>query len=265
MRAISLSLMSRSLTLTLALTGMLAVAGAAHAGETGAAAKARNGARNGQLETIRANVQRLSPRLRVDAVRPLTEIPGLYEVRAGNQIFYSDATGEHLISGHIFRTADHRDITAARLEDINRVDWKSLPLADAIVSGDPKGTPVAVFTDPECPFCKRLEQELRRVKGLKVYTFLFPLTQIHPRARAKAEAIWCAKDRHKAMLDIMLNGKSVQDVGARACATPIDRNLALGEKLGITGTPTLIAHDGRKHAGVMGAAELARWAEGGAR
>jgi len=212
-------------------------------------------------EVIRANVQRLSPRLHVDAVRPLKEIPGLYEIRSGHQVFYTDAKGEHLISGHIFNTRTRKDITAARLEDINRVDWNTLPLNDAIVSGDPKGTPVAVFTDPECPFCKRLEQELLHVKGLKVYTFLFPLTQIHPHARAKAEAIWCAKDRHQAMLDIMLNGKSVQDVGARACATPIDRNLALGDKLGITGTPTLIARDGRKHAGAMSADELVQWAK----
>ncbi len=216
-----------------------------------------------RLETIRHNVERLSPTLRVDSVRPLKEIPGLYEVRVRHQIFYTDASGEHLISGHIFRTADRKDITAARLEDINRVDWNALPLQNAIVSGDPKGTPIAVFTDPECPFCKRLEQELQHVKGLKVYTFLFPLTQLHPKARVKAEAIWCAKDRHRAMLDIMLRGKSEQDVGARACATPIDRNLALGDKLGITGTPTIIAHDGRKHAGVMRAAELVQWAEGG--
>ncbi len=212
------------------------------------------------VQTIRANVLRLSPKLRIDAIRPLASIPGLYEIRSGNHIFYTDADGSHVIFGNILRTKDHHDLTAARLEDINRVDWNKLPLRNAIVSGDPKGTPIAIFTDPECPYCRRLEQELPKVKGVKVYTFLFPIVQIHPKARAKAEAIWCSKDRHKALQDIMLNDTPLDHIKSSVCKTPIDSNLKLAAILGITGTPTMIAHDGRKHAGGMSAEQLMQWA-----
>jgi len=212
-------------------------------------------------QTIRANVSRLSPNFRVDAIKPLNAIPGLYEIRSGNNIFYTDASGNHLISGHIFSTKDHKDLTAARLEDINRVDWSKLPLKDAVVSGDPNGTPVAIFTDPECPYCRRLEHELPKVRGVKVYTFLFPLVQLHPEARAKAEAIWCAKNQHKALQDIMLNGTPLSHIKSSICKTPIDNNIKLAASLGIHGTPTMIAHDGRRHSGTMSADQLMQWAK----
>jgi len=211
-------------------------------------------------KTIRANVSRL-PHFKVDAVKPLDSIPGLYEIRSGSNVFYTDASGDHLISGHIFSTKDHKDLTAARLEDINRVDWNKLPLKDAIVSGDPHGTPVAIFTDPECPYCRRLEHELVKVKGIKVYTFLFPLAQIHPTAHAQAEAIWCARDQHKTLQDIMLKEIPLDKIKSSKCKTPINDNLKLAASLHITGTPTLIAHDGRKHAGLMRANKLMQWAK----
>jgi len=208
---------------------------------------------------IAKNLQRLSPQLVVQDVRPFDAIPGLYEVRIGDNIFYTDASGDHMISGHIFDTANRSDLTQARIEDMNRVDWSSLPLKNAIVSGDPKGKPVAVFTDPDCPFCRHLEKEMPNVKGVKVYTFLMPLESIHKHARAKSEAIWCAKNQHKAMLSVMLDDKQAADLKSKTCKTPIDENLALAEKLGINGTPTLIAGDGRKHAGSFKAEQLEAW------
>ncbi|HKJ84007.1 MAG TPA: DsbC family protein [Mariprofundaceae bacterium] len=213
----------------------------------------RNSRNEAQIEkTIRANI----PDLKIDAIRPFKPIPGLYEIRSGSNIFYTDSSGHHLLSGHIFSTRDHRDLTEARLEEINRINWKVLPLKDAIVSGDPNGTPVAIFTDPKCPYCRKLETQLPKLKGVKVYTFLYPLERIHPGSHATAEAIWCAKDRHKALLDVMLkHGK----LPKAQCTTPIDRNLKLGHQLGIGGTPTLIAHDGRKHAGYLPANKLRTW------
>jgi len=212
-------------------------------------------------ETIAKNVLRLAPQLVVQDVRPLDAIPGLYEVRVGDSLFYTDATGEHMISGHVFATATRKDLTQARLEDLNRIDWKTLPLKNAIVSGDPKGVPVAVFTDPDCPFCRDLEKELLKVKGVKVYTFLYPLESIHKHARAKSEAIWCAKDQHKALLDVMLDNKQADDIKATDCTNPIAENIALGESMKINGTPTLIAGDGRKHAGSFSAEKLEKWAK----
>lgn len=209
--------------------------------------------------SIARNLQRLSPQLVAQDVRPLDAIPGLYEVRIGDNIFYTDASGDHMISGHIFDTATRTDLTQARIEDVNRVDWSTLPLNNAIVSGDPKGKPVAVFTDPDCPFCRHLEKEMPNVKGVKVYTFLMPLESIHKQARGKSEAIWCAKDKHKALQAVMLDDKHAADLKSKECKTPVDENIALAEKLGINGTPTLIAGDGRKHAGGFSAAQLEAW------
>lgn len=213
------------------------------------------------MQDITRNFRHMSPRLIVKSVRPLDAIPGLYEVQVGDTVFYSDASGKHMISGHIFETLTKHDLTESRIEDINRIDWKKLPLKNAIVSGDPNGIPLAIFTDPDCPFCRELEKELIHVKGVKVYTFLFPLVEIHPHARADAEAIWCARDKHKALLDIMLHGKSAIDIAASPCKTPVDETLALGEKLKINGTPTLIAGDGRMHAGGFSAKRLKLWLE----
>ncbi|MDQ6970902.1 MAG: DsbC family protein, partial [Mariprofundus sp.] len=148
-------------------------------------------------------------------------IPHLYELQVGNQIFYSDASGRYLMrGGHILDMQEQKDLTQQRLEDINRVDWSSLPLDKAIVSGDTKAKKsIAIFTDPECPYCKGLEKTLKDVKGVKVYTFLFPLTSIHPNARAKAEGIWCSKDQHKMLQRVMLEDFVPK---ATTCDTPID-------------------------------------------
>jgi thiol:disulfide interchange protein DsbC len=195
--------------------------------------------------------------LRIDAVRP-SPIKGLYEVQSGRNIFYSNATGTHLIAGgHIFDTRTKEDLTEDRLEQINSIDWSVLPLDKAIVSGDPNGMAVAIFTDPDCPFCRRLEQELQHAHGIKVYTFMYPLTRIHPHAREHAESIWCAKDRHKVMLDVMLNDANPPK--AHCNTKTLDDIQALGEKLGIHGTPTLVAGDGRMFAGYMPLDRLEAW------
>jgi len=202
------------------------------------------------------HIREAIPSLPIDSIR-LAPIRGLYELQVGGQIFYADRTGKHLIaSGHIFDTAHRKDLTAERLEEINTIDWSSLPLKQAIVSGDPDGLPVAIFTDPECPYCKKLEIELQAITGIKVYTFLLPLEALHPDSRAKAESIWCAENQHQAMLQVMLEGKVLPKA---TCETPISANIALAAQLGITGTPTMIAGDGRKYAGVKSAEQLRVW------
>jgi len=204
------------------------------------------------LHTLQKNIQGLH----IDAVQP-APIAGLYEIVSGRNIFYADIDGHHLIAnGHIFDTSNRRDLTAIRLQALNTIDWNILPLDKAVVSGDPKGVPMAVFTDPDCPYCRRLEKELLTVKGVKVYTFLFPLSQLHKHAQEDAQSIWCATDQHKAMLDIMLYNKPV---AKGVCKTPIKQIHALGVKLGVTGTPTMIAGDGRIFPGLKRAEDLKQW------
>ncbi len=209
-----------------------------------------------QIErAIRTNI----PDLPITAVYR-TPVPGLFEVVAGDTIYYADASGQHLIAGgHLFETRTHRDLTRERLEEIRRVDFSALPLDLALASGpaDAK-TKIAIFTDPDCPFCRNLEQLLTKLDDVRIYRFLYPLEQLHPNARRHAEAIWCAKDRDAALRAVMLEGKDLSPPAG--CRTPIDRVVALGRRLGVMGTPTLIAADGRMHpGGFRSLAELRRW------
>jgi len=215
--------------------------------------------------SVESAIRAANKKISFEYIRPLKTIPGLYEAgipdrRGGKTVVYMDATGQYLINGHIFDTQTRTDLTAARIEALNGIDWAKLPLDKAIISGDPKGVPVAVFTDPECPFCKKLEHVLPNVKGLKIYTFLYPLVKLHPQSRAKSETIWCSKDRHKALQATMLDGESLK---ALTCKNPVDDIIKLGTKLGVSGTPTLFANDGRKHAGTMTASQLEAWAKKG--
>lgn len=193
--------------------------------------------------------------LKIDSIRR-TPVLGIYEMVTGGKIYYVDRSGKYLITGHLFDTVTKKDLTAARIEQINRIDWSLLPLDKAIVSGDPEGVEVAVFTDPDCPYCRKFETNLKSVTGVKVYTFLFPLTQLHPQAREKSEAIWCSKDQHEALLQVMLENKSL---ASGTCETPLDEIAGLASRLNIHGTPTLIARDGRKFGGMPPAGQLKSW------
>jgi len=208
---------------------------------------------------IAEQIRKALPMVPIVAIKA-SPMVGLYELQVGSNILYSDATGRYLMrGGHILdSTKNFKNLTQQRLEDINRVDWSMLPLDKAIVSGDKNAKQsIAVFTDPDCGYCQGLEKTLNKVKGVKVYTFLFPLTQIHPKAYAKSEGIWCNKDQHATLKKVLLEG-FVPD--AVTCKTPLDDIAAIAKKLNINGTPAIIASDGRRMNGAPRTADaLMAW------
>lgn len=208
------------------------------------------------IESIRAHATPILRDGRVDAVQP-SPIPGLYEVRSGRNIFYSDADGQHFImGGQLIDTIEKKNLTQARMEELNRIDWSILPLDKAVVSGDKHAKlKLAIFTDPECPYCRKFEKDLAKLKGVTVYSFLYPLS-FHKHAKRWSTAIWCSKDRHKMLTDIMVHNA---DPKAGSCDTPIDEINALAKKLDIHGTPTLISGDGRLASGGKPVAQLKAW------
>jgi thiol:disulfide interchange protein DsbC len=118
----------------------------------------------------------------------------------------------------------------------------------------------AVFSDPDCPYCRRLETDMKGLTDVTIYTFLMPIASLHPEARTKAIAVWCAQDRIGAWHALMWSEKTPSSPHLTGeCAHPVDRNVALGERLGITGTPTLIAADGRVLAGAASASQIEAW------
>ncbi len=185
-----------------------------------------------------------------------SRVQGLYEVVMGRNVAYTDESGRYMVFGHLYDMKEQKDLTATVLDGLNTIDVSALPLADAIVTAHGKGErQLYVFSDPDCPYCRRLEPELAKLDNVTIRTFLYPLDSLHPEAAKKAEAIWCAKDRGKAWTEFMSAGKLPP---AGNCDTPIQRNVHLGERLGINGTPTLIFGNGTMVPGLLQAAEIER-------
>ncbi len=199
------------------------------------------------------------PEYPVDKIIP-SPIAGLLEVDSGHHVFYVDPSGKYVLNGHVFDLVAREDITKARMEDLSRVDPKELPIADAfdIVRGNGKRQ-VYIFSDPDCPYCRKLEQQIPSVSDVTIHVFLYPLTSLHPNAYDHALGVWCSKDRQKSWSNEMLKGV---DPAAAKCDNPLERNLALGEKLGVNATPTMVFADGRMHAGVVSATEFERLLNG---
>jgi thiol:disulfide interchange protein DsbC len=201
----------------------------------------------------------LQARLGSDAdIKGITKSPvaGLYEVNLGSQIIYSDANGDYVLIGDLVDTKSHRNLTDARLSDLNRIDFASLPLANAVKVVKGNGSrKIAVFSDPNCPYCHQLENTLKSIDNVTVYTFLYPV--LSEDSTVKAKSIWCSSDRAKAWESWMLSRQAPTAAGTCNTAA-IDSNLALGAKINVTGTPTVILADGRRLPGAVSADRLER-------
>ena len=207
-----------------------------------------------QEAAIRKNIaERLPDFPKIDEISK-SPIPGLYELRVGTDILYSDEQGNHLIEGSIIDTRTRANLTKAREDKLNAIDFASLPLKDAIVWKQGSGArKIAVFADPNCGYCKKFERELQQVKDVTVYTFLIPI--LGGDSPEKSTNLWCSKDRTRAWLDWMLEGKAPpRSMGQ--CETPVARNLALARKHKINGTPAIIFEDGSRVPGALGAEQL---------
>lgn len=206
--------------------------------------------------SIRKAMQSVYPKAKVESVAK-TPFAGLYEVFIDGQIIYTNDNFSWFIAeGRLVDAKSRKELTSSRLEELTKVDFNALPLEQAIKVVRGNGSrKVAVFSDPDCPFCKKLEQkELAPLTDVTIYTFLFPLESLHPDAANKSKAIWCAPDRVKAWNDWVLNGQVAK--GGASCDTPIEKNAELGRKLGVTSTPTLIFADGKRMLGAYPSKEI---------
>jgi thiol:disulfide interchange protein DsbC len=174
---------------------------------------------------------------------------GLYEVLVGGELYYVDPGVNFIIAGRMFDARTREDLTQKRLDVALRVDFKSLPLERAVKTKRGDGSRVIVtFEDPNCPYCKRLWQNMKDMTNVTIYTFLYPILSAD--SNEKARAIWCAKDRATAWDDYMVGGKA-PPAAAADCKNPLEQNIALGRQLGINGTPTIIFPDGSRAAGAL--------------
>lgn len=207
-----------------------------------------------QEATIRKNLgERITQLKNIDEVTK-TPIPGLYEIRVnGTEIFYTDATGNFLIQGNLIDTKQRRNLTEERVDKLTAISFDSLPLKDAftIVRGNGKRK-LAVFEDPNCGYCKRFEQDLQKVDNVTIHMFLYPILSAD--STDKSKNIWCAKDKAKAWQDWMVRDQLPAVASCDSAA--VTRNVELGRKYKITGTPTLVFVDGSRVPGAIGSAEV---------
>jgi thiol:disulfide interchange protein DsbC len=179
-----------------------------------------------------------------------TPIPGIFEVRIGAELLYTDEGGNYLIQGHLFDTKTRTDITEARLAKLNQVDFASLPLKDAILIRQGTGNrKLVVFGDPNCGYCKRLERDLVALKDVSIYTFLYPI--LGPDSTVKSKDIWCAKDPGKAWRDWMVDGVAPAKAMGKCDTAALERNRALGTKHRVNGTPAVVYEDGSRSPGAV--------------
>lgn len=206
-------------------------------------------AQNAQEAAIRKALEpRLGDGAKIDSVTK-TPYSGLFEIRVGGDIFYSDAKGDYLFIGRIVDTKTFQDHTRARVDEINKIKFSDLPLDSALkmVKGNGKRV-IAVFEDPNCGYCKRFRQTLTEMDNVTVYTFLYNI--LSEDSVTKSRNVWCSADRNKAWDEWMLKGKAAEAASSN-CTTPHEKVLALGQKLKVTGTPTVFFADGTRIPGAV--------------
>lgn len=212
--------------------------------------------------SLRKAIEATYPKLKVQSVTK-TPFSGLYEVFLDGQIIYTDEKFSFLIvEGKVIDPVSKRNVTGDRLDELNKVDFSTLPLDQAIKVVKGNGSrKLVVFSDPDCPFCKRLEQkELVNITDVTIYTFLYPLEQLHPDAANKSKAIWCSADRAKAWTYWVMNNQLPK--AGNTCDTPVEKIAALGRKLGVSSTPTLIFADGKRILGAYPAKDIEQALDG---
>jgi thiol:disulfide interchange protein DsbC len=205
-------------------------------------------------ETIKQNLESRFPQNKIEDVQP-GPVPGIYEVFTGDNIVYSNKTGDYLFIGQLMDTRTKTNVSAERMDERNAVEFAKLPFDQAIkiVKGD-GARKVALFVDPDCPYCRQLEKDLQAVDNITTYVFLYPIASLHPDATAKSHAIWCAPDRATAWTQWMLERKAPDYTTCEG--DPVDALQSLGHTLRINSTPTLFFENGRRFSGAPPADRL---------
>jgi thiol:disulfide interchange protein DsbC len=209
-----------------------------------------------QEAVIRKNIAQRYPELKAIDEVSKAAVPGLYEIRInGTEVYYTDARGDYLVVGNVYDTKQKRNLTEERVDKLTAIKFESLPFQDAftIVRGNGERK-LAVFEDPNCGYCKRFERDLQTINNVTVYMFLYPI--LGADSAEKSKAIWCAKDRGLAWQDWMVRDQNIPNAVQMCDTDALKRNVELGRKHKINGTPTLFFVDGSRVPGAIDAKQI---------
>jgi len=193
-----------------------------------------------------ASVKKLVEAKLQSKVQSVTKTPygGLYEVYANGRLHYTDEKVSFIIVGVLVDTRTNKNYTEQRFRKLTALNLKDLPpreMAIKRVKGNGKRV-LYVFSDPMCPFCKKLEDEMTRLNDVSIYLFPYPIESKFPGSTRIAKSIWCSQDRAKAWEDWMLH--ALNPSGRTDCANPVDEIDKFATKLGIEATPAIVFADG---------------------
>jgi thiol:disulfide interchange protein DsbC len=207
-------------------------------------------------QAIRKVFKEKLPEVKVLEVRRLP-YAGLYEIavqrRDDYAVFYSDATAQVILAGNLIEMRTERNLTEERVRQLSAIDWNKLPFHWAVTTrrGDGRRQ-IAIFSDPNCPFCRKFEKDLATVDDITIHIFMWPVVKAESVRQTKS--VWCSKDRAKAWNDLMLKG--IEPTAPTDCKNPIDDLVALGKRLGATATPTWFLPNGQKYMGALPMSEV---------
>jgi thiol:disulfide interchange protein DsbC len=231
--------------------------GASATGASAATSAAATAATAPQEAAIRKALADRMPNLPKPDEVQRAPVPGLWELRFGTEILYTDDKGDFLISGPVIETRSRKDLTAERIDKLTAIQFATLPFKDAIVIKQGSGArKLVVFSDPNCGFCKRYERDLMSLKDVTLYTFLYPI--LGKDSQDKSRNIWCAADPAKAWRDWMVEGRMPPVAMGKCDASALERNTALGQKHRVESTPTSVLEDGTRRSGAFPPAEVER-------
>ena len=198
-------------------------------------------------DTVKQELGKKYPDVKAERITK-TAYGNLFEVYTGGEIFYTDEKVTFLLLGALVDTQTKVNISEARLQKLNVIVFNDLPFDQAIKLVRGNGSRrMAIFEDPNCGYCKRFEQDVNAMENITAYIFPYPI--LAQDSMEKSKAIWCSTDRLKAWQDQMLREKAPTTKGT--CDTPIDKVLALGRKMNVTGTPTTFFEDGERISGAL--------------
>lgn len=203
------------------------------------------------VDTVKANLKQQHPNLDIQNIQA-TEMRGIYSGSMQGQVVYLNEDAKHILAGSMIRLSDQQNLTKALLVQQNSIDWKKLPLQDALktVRGTGKRQ-LAIFSDPNCPYCKQLEVELKKLNDVTIYTFILPLKA---QSVGPSQQVYCEANPAQTWEDLIAKGLSPRT--SQSCANPIQRNLKLAQSLGLNGTPAIIFSNGFKVMGAYPAAQI---------
>ena len=194
-------------------------------------------------------IHQLVPTAKIDSIQK-SPVPGFYEVITTGQVVYVSDDGKYLMQGSMFDLANKKDLTEVRLSGLRREALSKVPDNKRIVFSpkDPKYT-VSVFTDLDCGYCRKLHSQIEQYnqQGIAVEYLWFPRSGLNTPSYDKAVSVWCAVDRKKAFSE----AKAGAEPKSAKCDNPVAEEFDLGQRLGVNGTPSVIAPDGSQIGGYL--------------